>query len=80
MVVTSPSKHRSSRGLPSHQLRKEKHKRAACLVAAIGGVAVMTAHASQHVEKQRIHTSAFTGQKWLDELLTGAWHYTFPVL
>ena len=52
----------------------------ACLVAAIGGVAVMATHASQHIEKQRIHTSALTGQKWLDELFTGAWHHTFPVL
>ena len=74
MVVTSPSKQQSSLRLSSYQVRKEKHKRAACLIAAIGSVAVTAAHASQFIEKQRIHTSVLTGQKWLDELLAGGWH------
>jgi hypothetical protein len=80
MVATSPSKRWSSSRSSSYQLWKEKRKRAACLIAAIGSVAVTAAHASQFVEKRQIHTSVLTGQRWLDELLTGGWYWASLVL
>ena len=76
----SPSKGSHSSQLSSHMIWKEKHKRAACLIAVIGSAAVAAAHATQFIEKQWIHTSVLTGQKWLDELLAGGWQWFFPIL
>jgi hypothetical protein len=40
-------------------------------MAAIGGAALVVAHASQFCDKQPMHTSVLTGQRWLQELLEG---------
>jgi len=40
-------------------------------MATIAGAATAV-HASQHSNKQAMHTSILTGQRWLDELLTGS--------
>ena len=57
--------------LSSHQIWKEKHKKASLLLVAVAGAASVTAHASVYVDKECIHTSVFTGQRWLQELLEG---------
>ena len=44
------------------------------LVALTGAAMTLTQYQEQYFDKQRIHTSLFTGQMWLDELLTGMWH------
>ena len=58
--------------LSSHQIREEKHQKAAvCLLGAASGVLSILGHAEIHLNKQAMHTSALTGQKWLDKLLIG---------
>ena len=37
----------------------------------LAGAAAVAIHAFAHLDKECIHTSAFTGQNWLDELLKG---------
>ena len=59
--------------LSSRQIHQEKHRKAAvCLLGAVSGVLSLLRHAETHLNKQAMHTSALTGQKWLNELLTGA--------
>ena len=41
------------------------------MVAAISGVATVLAHAIPHLDKQPMHTSVLTGQRWVQELLEG---------
>jgi hypothetical protein len=66
MVVTSPSKSQRSTQATSYQTRKEKHKRAAYLIAEISSVTAATAHATRFLDKERIHTSVLTGQLLFD--------------
>ncbi|KAF8230864.1 hypothetical protein L208DRAFT_1279834 [Tricholoma matsutake] len=40
-------------------------------MATIAGAVTAAVHSSQHVDKWALHTSILTGQRWLDELLTG---------
>jgi hypothetical protein len=56
----------------SRQIRQEKHRKAAiCLLGAFSGVISVLGHVEAHINKRPMHTSALTGQKWLDELLIG---------
>ena len=70
MVVSSPSK-TQRRQLSSHQIRKEKHKKASILLATIVGAASVVGHAIEYIDQERMHTSILTGQRWLQELLEG---------
>jgi hypothetical protein len=73
MVLTaSPSKRQSKTSLSSHQIRKQKYKKISSVMATIAGAVTAAVHSSQHVDKQALHTSILTGQRWLDELLTGS--------
>ena len=70
MVVSSPSK-TQRRQLSSHQIRKEKHKKASILLATIVGAASVVGHAMEYIDQECMHTSILTGQMWLQELLEG---------
>ena len=60
------------------QIHEEKHKKAAlCLLGAISGVMSVLGHVEAHANKRPMHTSAQTGQKWLDELLVGGYFSLF---
>jgi hypothetical protein len=67
MVTTRAPKQK----LSSLQIRKGKHKRVSIFLAAVAGAASVVAHASPYADKERIHTSILTGQRWLQELLEG---------
>jgi hypothetical protein len=54
---------------PVHVLHREKVRKVVALSAAAAAAAV-TASASD--EKEPMHTSWQTGQRWIDELLEGA--------
>jgi hypothetical protein len=41
-------------------------------MATIAGAVTTVVHSSQHANKRAMHTSILTGQRWLDELLTGS--------
>jgi hypothetical protein len=73
MVTVSNSSHsQSARSQPStSQIRRAKHKKASCLLAAIGSVASIAAYALNFTDKTLMHTSILSGQKWLQELLEG---------
>jgi hypothetical protein len=72
-MVNSQRRRGSQPQLSSHQIHQEKHRKAAiCLLGAVSGVLSVLGHAETHLNKQPMHTSALTGQNWLDELLTGA--------
>jgi hypothetical protein len=72
-MVNSQRRRGSEPQPSSHQIRQEKHRKAAiCLLGAVSGVLSILEHAETHLNKQAMHTSVLTGQKWLDELLTGA--------
>ena len=49
-------------------------------MATIAGAVTATVQSSQHVDKQAMHTSILTGQRWLNELLTGTTIPFFDVL
>lgn len=71
-MVNSQCQHRSQPQPSSLQIHREKHRKAAiCLLGAVSGVLSVLGHAEAHVKKRPMHTSALTGQKWVDELLTG---------
>jgi hypothetical protein len=57
------------KALPIHVLHRERIRRAGGYIAA--AVAVVVAQAAETQDKQPMHTSALTGQKWLDEILKG---------
>ena len=46
-------------------------------MATIAGAVTTVVHSSQHANKQAMHTSILTGQRWLDELLTGSQFRSF---
>ena len=72
MVLTaSPSKRQSKTPLSSHQIRKQKYK-ISSVMATIAGAVTAAVHSSQNANKRALHTSILTGQRWLDELLTGS--------
>lgn len=71
MVTSSPTKSRSSHHLSSAQIRRDKHKKLAVVLAGLGAAVAATYYATSHLDKNPIHTSALTGQMWVDELLTG---------
>lgn len=72
MVTTTPTLPiKSKKHPPSAQIRKEKHKKAAIFLAGVGAALAAVTHASAHLDKQPLHTSMLTGQKWLEELMTG---------
>ena len=72
-MVNSQCPHGSGLQLSSCQIREEKHRKAAvCLLGAASGILSILGHAEIHLNKQAMHISALTGQKWLDELLIGA--------
>ena len=66
-----------SRQDSSKHIRKRKQKKAAALamVAAISGVATVLAHVVPHLDKQPMHTSVLSGQKWVQELLEGNFNW-----
>ena len=70
MVVSSLSK-TQRRQLSSHQIWKEKHKKASILLATIVGAASVVGHAMEYIDQECMHTSILTGQMWLQELLEG---------
>ena len=57
----------------SKHIRKRKQKKVAALamVAAISGIATVLAHVVPHLDKQPMHTSVLSGQRWVQELLEG---------
>jgi hypothetical protein len=71
MVTFSPSKSQSRQHPSIAQIRKDKHKKIAVLLAGLGAAVATSSHALSHLDKNPIHTSALTGQMWLDELLAG---------
>ncbi|KAG6807853.1 hypothetical protein H0H92_006200, partial [Tricholoma furcatifolium] len=52
------------------QDRKQKHRKAAVLLAIGGAALAVGAHAHRYYDKQPIHTSLLTGEGWLKELMT----------
>ena len=52
-------------------MRRDKHKKLALVLAGLGAAVAATYYATPHLDKNPIHTSALTGQMWVDELLTG---------
>ena len=72
-MVNSQRRRGSELRPSSHQIHEEKHRKAAaCLLGAASGILSILGRADTHLNKQAMHTSALTGQKWLDELLIGA--------
>ena len=61
----------STKSRSSHQMRRDKHKKLALVLAGLGAAVAATYYATPHLDKNPIHTSALTGQMWVDELLTG---------
>ena len=72
MVLTASPSKRKDKPLSSHQIRKQKYKKISSVMATIAGAVTTIVHSSQHANKQAMHTSILTGQRWLDELLTGS--------
>jgi hypothetical protein len=55
---------------PIHVLHRNKVRKVIALTAAAAATAVVTSCATD--EKEPMHTSWQTGQRWIDELLEGA--------
>ena len=53
------------------KIREEKHRKVACVTAVISGIATILAEVSPHLDKKPMHTSALTGQMWVNGLLKG---------
>ena len=70
MVTITQSKAQNSH-LSALQIHKQKHQRASIVLATIAGAASVVVHAAKFMHKESIHTSALTGQKWVQELLEG---------
>jgi hypothetical protein len=77
MVLTASPSKRKSKPLSTHQIRKQKYKKISSVMATIAGAVTTVVHSSQHANKQAMHTSILTGQRWLDELLTGSQFRSF---
>jgi len=74
MVHIYPQHSNSNRvpHLTSHQICAEKHQKAAiCVVGAISGVIAVLSHIVPGLNKQQMHTSILTGERWVQELMTG---------
>jgi len=71
MVTIWPTSSSSKSHASSHQIWEEKHRKAACVAAVISGITTILAEASPHLDKKPMHTSALTGQMWVEELLKG---------
>ena len=72
MVLNSLRRRGSQFKLSSRQIREEKHRKMAlCLLGAVSGVVSVLGHLESHIDKQPMHTSVLTGQRWVDELLKG---------
>jgi len=59
------------RTLSIQQIRKEKHQRAAITLAAIEGAASVAIYSVCYFDKQPMHTSILTGQRWVHKMMTG---------
>ena len=67
MARTTSAKQRKA----AKQTMRQQHHRAAVLCAALGAAAVAVSGSGLLLPKTPRHTSSFTGQKWVSELLRG---------
>jgi len=70
MVTMNHGSRDPHRTLSTQQIRKKKHRRAAITLAAIGGAASVAIYGAHYFDKQPMHTSILTGQRWVHEMMT----------